>query len=116
MLSARPLGLSLARHVRTAVPTFTQARCRSNDVSRDPMTGEFTALPDIEVLSQPSIGTYATLTATSPKVSRLQIVKTDKPRPPPAADSLVFGRTFVRILLLNSPTEHNGVRIRPIIC
>lgn len=44
------------------------------------MTGEFTSLPDIEV-------------------SRLQVIRTEKPKPTPDPSSLVFGHTFTDHML-----------------
>ncbi|KII93455.1 hypothetical protein PLICRDRAFT_49502 [Plicaturopsis crispa FD-325 SS-3] len=56
-------------------------RCgMSGDAVRDPMTGEFTSLPDIEP-------------------GRLEVTRTKTPRQPPPSSSLVFGHTFTDHML-----------------
>ncbi|KAI0786007.1 branched-chain amino acid aminotransferase II [Abortiporus biennis] len=67
---------------------LSQARYNSS-VTRDPMTGEFTSMPDIEP-------------------SKLQFVKTDKPKQPPASSSLVFGHTFTDHMLTIPWSSSNG--------
>lgn len=48
MLSSLSRALSLPRHVTAVGPRLPHAR-HNHNVTRDPMTGEFTSLPDIEV-------------------------------------------------------------------
>ncbi|TDL28555.1 branched-chain amino acid aminotransferase II [Rickenella mellea] len=60
--------------------TSSSSRANSSEVTRDPMTGELTALPDIEP-------------------SRLQIRKVTSPRPVPSSSNLVFGHTFTDHML-----------------
>lgn len=65
--------------------------------ARDPMTGEFTSLPDI----QPG---------------RLVVARNEKPTPPPPSSSLVFGHTFTDHMLVvpwSVATGWGAPEIRP---
>ncbi|KAI0803096.1 branched-chain amino acid aminotransferase II [Irpex lacteus] len=56
------------------------ARRANSGVTRDPMTGEFTSLPNIEP-------------------THVKVTQTQTPKPTPAASSLVFGHTFTDHML-----------------
>jgi len=71
-------------HIRRLVNTDAH----TGKVTRDPMTGEFTSLPDIEP-------------------ARLEFIKNPNPRPPPPSSSLVFGHTFTDHML-TIPWSVNG--------
>ncbi|KAL5534307.1 hypothetical protein ACEPAG_769 [Sanghuangporus baumii] len=59
------------------------------DVTRDPMTGELTSLPDIEP-------------------ARLKFTKNTDPRPPPPSSSLVFGQVFTDHMLTIPWSANSG--------
>ncbi|KAI5123590.1 hypothetical protein M0805_003408 [Coniferiporia weirii] len=78
-LARRAPCLSSTLSVRRQLLSVS-AVLRSPSVTRDPMTGEFTSLPDIEP-------------------NRLQIVRNANPRPTPPTSSLVFGQVFTDHML-----------------
>ncbi|KAJ3483408.1 hypothetical protein NLI96_g6331 [Meripilus lineatus] len=85
LISCRRFSQPLIK--RLALPNLSEARTTSSwmtrwnsTVTQDPMTGELTSLPDIEV-------------------SRLEITETNSPKQPPASSSLVFGHTFTDHML-----------------
>lgn len=88
--SRLPLHSAL-RSRNVAIPAL---RCYSA-VAQDPMTGELTALPNIEVRIQKLFELKFTTYEVITQPARLKFIQNTNPRPPPPASQLVFGKIFV---------------------
>lgn len=107
------LRATLRSQLRASIkPTYLQpSRSFSLTSARweakaDPLTGELTALPDIEVSFSLYKCLSSSLTRQNPQASKLKIHKNTSPKPIPASSSLVFGHTFVSSTMHSQDPDH----------